>query len=198
MITRHVIEHVDDPAGFLRSIRDTLDSVADARLFIETPCVEWILRNRVAWDFFYEHCSLFSARSLSALVSVCGFSVRSVTHLFGGQYLWLEAGVSGRDAAPDYYPGDIPQLAADYNTYERGYRESWMQRLDALASRGAVCIWGAGAIGVTFANLVDPPCAKIGCIVDVNANKQGKYLPGTGTGLSRRVTLQGLVSGLPY
>lgn len=192
VITRHVIEHVDDPAGFLRSIRDTLDSVPDARLFIETPCVEWILRNRVAWDFFYEHCSLFSVRSLSALVAACGFTVQLVTHLFGGQYLWLEAGVGARDSAPEYDPGDIPQLAADYSAYERSYRDNWIKRLDTLAHRGAVCIWGGGAKGVTFANLVDPACERIGCVVDVNENKQGKYVPGTGHRIVSPAELAGL------
>ena len=33
---------------------------------------------------------------------------------------------------------------------------------------------------MTFANLIDPSCKWISCIVDINPNKQGNYIPGTG------------------
>jgi len=45
---------------------------------------------------------------------------------------------------------------------------------------GPIAIWGAGAKGVTFANLIDPKRECIDSIIDVNVNKQGKFLPGTG------------------
>ena len=41
-------------------------------------------------------------------------------------------------------------------------------------------IWGAGAKGVIFANLFDPDKEYICAVVDINPNKQGKYLAGTG------------------
>ena len=41
-------------------------------------------------------------------------------------------------------------------------------------------MWGAGAKGVTLANLVDPACSLIDCVVDLNPQKQGRFLPGTG------------------
>ena len=58
VVCRHVIEHVPEPVALLRSIRQALGTRQNARVFFETPCVEWILRNQVIWDFFYEHCSL--------------------------------------------------------------------------------------------------------------------------------------------
>jgi hypothetical protein len=41
-------------------------------------------------------------------------------------------------------------------------------------------IWGAGAKGVTFANLADPTGTLIDCVVDLNPHKQGHFMPGTG------------------
>ncbi len=78
VIARHVIEHVAQPRELLSSIRAALNSNPDARVFLETPCVEWILRHRVAWDFFYEHCSLFTVESLSTAAEESGFDVKSV------------------------------------------------------------------------------------------------------------------------
>ena len=49
-----------------------------------------------------------------------------------------------------------------------------------MCSLGKVAIWGAGAKGVTFANLLDPHSKLIDCIVDLNPNKQGGFVPGTG------------------
>jgi hypothetical protein len=43
-----------------------------------------------------------------------------------------------------------------------------------------VALWGAGAKGVTLANLLDPARERIACVVDLNPSKQGCFVPGTG------------------
>jgi 2-polyprenyl-3-methyl-5-hydroxy-6-metoxy-1,4-benzoquinol methylase len=89
VLCRHVIEHVPDPVALLRTVRATAGD--GSWVFFETPCVEWIVRNRVPWDLFYEHCSLFTAHSLGLALTRAGFRVSAVRHVFGGQYLWAEA-----------------------------------------------------------------------------------------------------------
>lgn len=180
VVCRHVIEHVPEPMGLLRSVRKALAGSQTTRVFFETPCVEWILRNRVIWDFFYEHCSLFTADSLSEAFRRSGFVVERVGRLFGGQYLWLEARVA--ETIPPVVPSrpETPALARDYAQEEAQLRGKWLDRLSALAARGKVALWGAGAKGATFANLIDPDTSLIDCVVDLNPNKQGCYIPGTG------------------
>ncbi len=125
IICRHVIEHIPEPRILLNSVREALQSSPAARVFFETPCVEWILRNQVAWDFFYEHCSIFTAESLSRLFEECGFSVRKVDHVFGGQYLWLEGRLNARSslrvAATDSAQPilEIVRIQQDFNTPQR-------------------------------------------------------------------------------
>ncbi|MFZ2302002.1 MAG: methyltransferase domain-containing protein [Gallionella sp.] len=180
VVCRHVIEHVPEPMALLRSIRAALARSPKARLFFETPCVEWILRNRVICDFFYEHCSLFTAGSLSHAFQRSGFAVERVEHIFGGQYLWLEARVTEAVLPAVQSCAETATLAKDFGENDEPIRQKWLSNLLELKARGKVALWGAGAKGATFANLIDPDCILIDCVVDMNPNKQGRYIPGTG------------------
>ena len=180
VVCRHVIEHVPQPLSLLRSVRTALVHTPRARVFFETPCVEWILRHRVIWDFFYEHCSLFSAASLRAAFQQAGFAVTRVDTLFNGQYLWLEAQVHTGPLPPTEHYAGTATLALAYGEDEQKLCQLWLERLHSLRKHGPIALWGAGAKGATLANLVDPNGTLIDCIVDINPRKQGHYLPGTG------------------
>lgn len=180
VVCRHVIEHVPAPLDLLGAVRGALRSAGAPRIYFETPCVEWILRNNVIWDFFYEHCSLFTASSLSTAFERAGFAVAGVKHVFGGQYLWLEAALSDGPREPRKDPDSIPALARAFAREQEHLRERWRARLKRLTAGGKVAVWGAGAKGTTFAHLVDPRGELIDCLVDLNPNKQGRFVPGTG------------------
>jgi len=181
VICRHVIEHISDPVGLLKAVRQALVNSPHAQVFFETPDLEWILKNQVFWDFFYEHCSYFTKQSLSTAFEVAGFQVRSVHNVFQGQYLWLEAELSNRQSHNiRTLPVPIPILLREFAEKEMLLIQHWQKRLKELHSLGEVAVWGAGAKGVTFANLVDPNCKLIDCVVDLNPNKQERFVPGTG------------------
>ncbi|MBP8285366.1 MAG: methyltransferase domain-containing protein [Rhodoferax sp.] len=179
VICRHVIEHVPAPLSLLHAIRSALENSPDARVFFETPCVEWILDNRVLWDFFYEHCSLFSVSSIVRAFEETGFTVSKVDHIFGGQYLWLEARVGTAASARTDRGQAVYAQALNYGQCEEAMRQTWKIRMDGLRAEGAVALWGAGAKGATLANLIDPGATLIDCVVDLNPNKQGKFIPGS-------------------
>jgi SAM-dependent methyltransferase len=179
VISRHVIEHIPDPVAFLTSIRVALGARTQTKLFIETPCVRWILEHGVSWDFFYEHCSLFTKESLGMAMTEAGFGVTSVEHMFGGQYLWAEATAAG-GTWPDSHDETFGALAAQFREHDQQRVEQWRATVDRLHERGSVGVWGAGAKGVTFCNLTDPEGRALAAVVDVNPAKQGKFLAGTG------------------
>jgi SAM-dependent methyltransferase len=180
VVCRHVIEHVADPLALLATVRAALSQSPAARVFFETPAVDWILRGRVIWDFFYEHCSLFTARSLATLFQRAGFRVDEVRHVFGGQYLWLEATLVAEPPPVERDAGEQVALARAFASDEARLLAGWRARLEALRVHGRVALWGAGAKGVTLANLADPDRELVDCVVDLNPHKQGHYLPGTG------------------
>jgi SAM-dependent methyltransferase len=192
VVCRHVIEHVPEPAKLLRSVRLATAESPNARVVFETPCVEWILRNFVIWDFFYEHCSLFSKDSLATAFENAGFVVESVDHVFQGQYLWLEAiPAAGRKTAPRG-GGVIVERARVFEKTERQQSSKIRAMAERLAAEGGLALWGAGAKGVTLANLIDPNRSLLQCIVDLNPHKQGRFVAGTGHPIVHHSALQEL------
>jgi C-methyltransferase C-terminal domain len=163
-------------------VRGALRDRPQARVFFETPCVAWILRNQVVWDFFYEHCSLFSAASLRRAFVSTGFEVLQVRHVFGAQYLWLEArpATAPADGQADAGASELVGLAQSYGVGEQSLLRQWAQALERWRIDGPVALWGAGAKGVTFAHLLDTHGRHIDCVVDINPAKQGGYVAGSG------------------
>lgn len=181
VVCRHLIEHIENPLTFLENVRRSIKDTEESRLFLETPCVDWILTNSVIQDFFYEHCSLFTEYSLGRLLKRCDFDVIQSRHVFNGQYLWVEAKPSGgMGSIQDLSQEMLVVKALGYGIEESRLIKHWQTWIRSIAPKGSVAIWGAAAKGVTFTNLIDPEETFVNCLVDLNSNKQGCFIPGTG------------------
>ncbi len=173
VIARHTIEHVPDPVAFLSGIRKAAGGDGMLRLFIETPCSNWIFDHRQIQDFFYEHCSLFTAANLAQAIAHAGFGPVTVEPVFENQYLWAEAGLGRGGHAQS---AAIPPF--DQWHFEKSrYVAHWRRVVADAGARGPVYLWGAGSKGVTFSLLIDPYGDALAGVVDINPAKQGCFLP---------------------
>lgn len=186
VICRHVIEHIPEPIELLQNIRKALINSSNAIVFLETPNVNWILENKVIYDFFYEHCSYFNKMSMAKALYIAGYDVQTIKHEFNNQYIWVVATIKDlKDESNSKFKiqGDTSifrNRASDFLKEETMIIEKWKNNINLLNKDGKVAIWGAGAKGVTFINSIDSFSELIDCAIDINTNKQGKYLPGTG------------------
>jgi SAM-dependent methyltransferase len=187
VVCRHVIEHVPQPLELLANVRSALGADKPTLLAFETPAVDWILEGTVVQDFFYEHCSYFTASSLRLAFERAGFANYNSQLVFGGQYLWAMA----QHRVGGGGPVAMPQPTATLRAAQR-YQDRLQARVSTLASgvgklakAGQVAVWGAGAKGVTFLNLIDPNASLVAVAIDINPKKQGRFIAGTGHAIVR-------------
>ncbi len=166
-------------------IRDGIGDRRDTIVLFELPDIQRILDEVAFWDVYYEHCSYFSAGSLSRLFRAVGFEVLHVERTYDDQYLLLEARPSSTPAAGDRLPieHDLEELAKGTQLFEERFARTlsgWRDRLAVLQrSGGTAVIWGSGSKGVSFlTNLAMDDAIR--CAVDINPFRQGKAMIGTG------------------
>lgn len=92
----HVLEHVSDPVGFLRAVRERL--APDGRLHVAVPNIGCWEARLPGWNnYVYYHLAYFDRDSLTRALTAAGFVVGSVsTHeSFSGWFLALARTVAG-------------------------------------------------------------------------------------------------------
>jgi SAM-dependent methyltransferase len=176
---RHVLEHLPEPMDLLRQLREIIAIRGDAVVFFEVPNGLFTLERLSIWDIIYEHVSYFMPSSLVRAFHRAGFTVCCVGSAFDDQYLWLEARVNDQ-ASPSGPPKRSPDVL--YSSFSARFAErvaQWRQRIDELRSgRRHVVIWGAGAKGVMFLNLLRVATgAGVDWVVDINPRKHGHFVP---------------------
>lgn len=183
IVCRHVLEHIDEPLPFTNWVREAAGLRSGSAVYFEVPNVLFTLEDLGIWDLIYEHCSYFSPHSLARLFRRCGFSLARLYTAYGDQFLCVEARAEGPDLVATL-PG--PELAALSNLVDGFARHhaakiaTWRSALAAWHAEGKrVALWGTGSKGVTFINVI-PEARQLAAVIDLNPNKHGRHVPGTG------------------
>ncbi len=184
VVSRYVLEHIHDPIRFLKMIRHNIGHNRETAVYFEVPDVYLVLEQQSIWDFIYEHISYFSPGSLAFAFESSGFRVQSLTETFGGQFVAIEAfpddGLS-KHGYEDY--SDLARLKMSVSDFERKAEQklqTWLELLEKIRKdKRRTLAWGAGAKGVSYLNMLNIR-DEISYIVDINPNKHGKYIAGTG------------------
>jgi SAM-dependent methyltransferase len=181
---RHALEHIHHPTDFLRGIHQAIGKKAATAVFFEVPNSLYTLRDLGIWDLIYEHCSYFWAGSLKRCFELAEFGVMEVRETFDDQFLCIDTSVFKEVRAQQLaLSTDLLGLQDLVARFEEAYLQKialWKERLNAFQKDGKrVVVWGGGSKGVTFLNVMKE-AGEITYVVDLNPNKQGKFIPGTG------------------
>jgi hypothetical protein len=176
-------EHIPDVRGFLAAIRHALQGQDGTTVFFQVPDASRILREGAFWDIYYEHCSYFTACSLSNLFERSGFAVDRVWTDYDDQYLMVEARPA--DARLDATPAQNGAAATGRQvaTFARKAGSeitAWRDRLkDTAGAGGRTALWGSGSKAVAFLTTLGLD-GEIDYVVDINPFRQGRFMPATG------------------
>jgi SAM-dependent methyltransferase len=181
---RHVIDELAAPRDFLQSLKGALRPGEQAIVYLELPNARRTFEQRLIWNIGYAKRSWFTATSLGALLRICGLSVVKTEMLFGGEYL----GITGRRAQDEDVSDPYPEEPADemialldeFSNHFNNEVDRWRKKIAILKKRGEqIVIWGAGMRGINFLNQFGD-ASVFPKIVDINKNRQGSYLSGSG------------------
>jgi hypothetical protein len=184
IMTRHVLEHIEQPQDFMRTIRTGIGASKNTLVFFEVPNMAYTLRELAIWDIIYEHCGYYTPHSLATLFRRTGFEVLATNETYAGQFLTIEAlpGTAGAGSLSASAAGQA-ETSRQVAVFAQEFKEKvayWQKALDDWASAGKrVVAWGAGSKGVTFLNVL-PTRDQIQYIVDINPRKKGMVIVGSG------------------
>lgn len=167
ILMRHTMEHIPDPFNFLKTIAQANGYKGD--VFIEVPTLDWIVDKNAFWDIFYEHCNYFTERSFASF-----FEQAETGRLFNGQYMYIHASLSQLRVHPQRKSENLVDLQTQQLAQKLAHWEKFIEK------HPGIVVWGAGAKGSTFLNLVDPQKKYVPYVVDINPAKQNRFIAGTG------------------
>jgi SAM-dependent methyltransferase len=187
--SRHVLEHLGEPAALLRSLREWHKDRPGTIAYLEVPNGDFCLKPHGIWDLVYEHVSYFTPRSLTFLLRECGYRILDMGLAFDVQFLWADVALDDGDGA------GIAEGTIAAGEVRAGYEatiDTCRRRIEGFAAQGrSMALWGAGSKGVTFLNIADS-ARSIATIVDINPRKQNQHVAITGQKIVAPEALPGI------
>jgi len=188
IVSRHVLEHLDNPLGFLQSLAFAVTwKSTSTRLFIEVPCIDRVFETGRTTDFFYEHNSHFTSASFRFLLSRCSSNVEHIERGYNDEVI---CGLAHFE--PQARQAMIARQAVSFVKRSAGDHQRIKRQLDEIARSGrSVAIWGGTGKAAAFINRYGLDSARFPLVIDSDAEKVGTFVPGMGQEIRSRDELLG-------
>jgi hypothetical protein len=186
LVCRHTLEHVPELAVFGAEILGGMRAAAVPVLLAEVPDLGRILADGAFWDLQYEHCSYFTPSTLAGYLRRVGFGAVRAYTTYSDQYVVAEASPAGEEgtAADPAVPLEVERLQAAcsaFAAHTAGQIAHWGRWLDERSACGdPAVVWGGGAKGLTFLNVLAAHTRPVSAVVDINPGLQDRYIGGLG------------------
>jgi hypothetical protein len=175
LVCRHVVEHLDKPRVLLSEIAYWCGVYELAPIVvIEVPCFDNSLIMGRMTDFLYEHVSNFTSTSFKTLFTLCGYSELEVNRYYGNEVL-----------AGFFVPNKSPystynEVAQNFCNQANTSQATISLQLERHSKEGQIIFWGGTGKGAAFLNMYGIHSSKYPFVVDSDANKVGRFVPGMG------------------
>ncbi len=177
LICRHVIEHLPNPLDFVTDIAYWCNRHGIFPYFLaEVPRIDKAIAQNRIHDYQYEHVSNFTERSFRMLFERAGYEVLWHKPFYGDevQTIWVKP-------IQDPAITAIHEETTRYKTAITHQLTQVQEVLDSLNKEGkSFAFWGGTGRGATFLNSFNINHETYPTVIDSDARKIGKFVPGTG------------------
>ncbi|HMO14402.1 MAG TPA: class I SAM-dependent methyltransferase [Pirellulaceae bacterium] len=186
LISRHVLEHMLSPLGFLQSIA-LASSVKNIKtlLFTEVPCIDRVFDTGRVEDFYYEHNSHFTTQSFVRMLTRANGSLQMLVHNYNREVISAIVGFGNESTGTDYAKNAI----AFRSKAREAKRFVARQLAELAASASKTAIWGGTGKAAAFMNFFGVDAVRFPLVVDSDPNKIGSFVPGMGQKIQSRDAL---------
>ena len=177
IISRHVLEHLGDPLGFVQHISLAAACLGQRPLmYLEVPCIDRALETGRTEDFFYEHNSHFTTASFCRMLDCTGAHMETLGHGYDGEVVYAFVRLDAR--------GELVRnglAALRFLTHAVRAQHTITAQLTSLYQSGKrVAFWGGTGKAAAFINSHGADAERFPIVVDSDAAKTGTYVPGAG------------------
>ncbi len=177
IISRHVLEHLMNPLGFVQSLAFAANwHGLETQLCIEVPCIDRVFGTFRATDFFYEHNSHFTTHSLTRLLSRSCSKVTLVERGYNDEVLYGFAAIGSKPEQLEY-----AHEALRFMEQTKVHRTTITEQLNQLYQSGKrIALWGGTGKAAAFINRYGLEASRFPIVVDSDIEKVGTFVPGGG------------------
>ena len=177
VISRHVLEHLVNPLGFLQGMSFSAACLGMTPLaYFEVPCIDNAIAERRTVDFYYEHSSQFTTTSFTRMLSRASAEILEIGHGYGQEVVFGFARLGHAPAATSLAKDAEAFLAAAAEG-----RTTIEAQLDELYRSGRrTVLWGGTGKSAAFMCRYGVDAERFPWVVDSDAAKVGTFVPGTG------------------
>lgn len=185
VVCKMTLEHISGVGKFIRQLHRDLAASTGTLLFFQVPNAKKVFSQGGFWDVYYEHTSYFSAGSLGRLFRNSGFQILDLYSGYDDQYLMitarpLAAGEIAEVHPLEESPEELLCEVEHFRSVVMHKRQEWRSYIMAARARGErVVLWSGASKSVAFLSLLELG-DEIEYAVDINPNKHGFFMPGTG------------------
>ncbi len=183
IISRHVMEHLINPLGFLQSIQFNASRLnLRTRVYIETPCIDRALETGRVGDFYYEHNSHFTTQSFTRMIQRTSHEIDLLTHSYNREVL------SGLfRVGTNSHAVELESQADDFRIQAKLGQDVLTIQLDQLKAKGkSIAIWGGTGKASAFINFYRLDAKSFPIVVDSDPDKTDTHVPGQGQPIQYR------------
>lgn len=156
VIARHTLEEIPDPKKFIATIAGAIKQ--GGYFYAEITNATHLIGVEECFSLYPEYCNIFSLLSLAGILSKSGFLIKSANAINGGEWLGVWA------------------KKQDYLLSNRSVELNELSRKIKKLPKPLV-LWGAAGRGGNILAFLHLDLSEMEYVVDINVDKQGKFVP---------------------